>query len=597
MEWIADPSIWAGLVTLIVIELVLGIDNLVFIAILAEKLPPGQRDRARITGLILAMIMRLLLLASISWLVTLTKPLFSIQALSFSARDLIMLFGGFFLLFKATMELNERLEGKDSANPTQRKGAKFWAVVAQIVVLDAIFSLDSVITAVGMVDHLAKIRPRLGGKMGVISKIFANPVIPQIDDYYEPFTFDYQHLHTAPESKHQPTARPRSLIDGKRMDKVIWGPNWEELLGGEFEKRARDRNFDNIQKEMYGQFENTFMMYLPRLCEHCLNPSCVATCPSGAIYKREEDGIVLIDQDKCRGWRLCISGCPYKKIYFNWKSGKSEKCIFCYPRIESGQPTVCSETCVGRIRYLGVLLYDADRIEEAASTEHETDLYERQCDVFLNPHDPAVIEEALKQGIPQNVIDAAQRSPVYKMAMDWKLALPLHPEYRTLPMVWYVPPLSPIQSYADAGGLPHNGNILPAVETLRIPVQYLANMLSAGDTGPVIRALKRMMAMRHYMRSQTVEGVTDTRAIDEVGLSVQQVEEMYRYLAIANYEDRFVIPTSHREMARDAFPERNGCGFTFGDGCHGSDTKFNLFNSSRIDAINITEVRDKAEGE
>ncbi|MEA7929947.1 hypothetical protein ONJ16_16330, partial [Salmonella enterica subsp. enterica serovar Montevideo] len=91
MEWIADPSIWAGLVTLIVIELVLGIDNLVFIAILAEKLPPGQRDRARITGLILAMIMRLLLLASISWLVTLTKPLFSVQTLSFSARDLIML--------------------------------------------------------------------------------------------------------------------------------------------------------------------------------------------------------------------------------------------------------------------------------------------------------------------------------------------------------------------------------------------------------------------------------------------------------------------------------------------------------------------------
>ncbi|EOB6159839.1 nitrate reductase subunit alpha [Escherichia coli] len=343
--------------------------------------------------------------------------------------------------------------------------------------------------------------------------------------------------------------------------------------------------------------ETTFMMYLPRLCEHCLNPSCVATCPSGAIYKREEDGIVLIDQDKCRGWRLCISGCPYKKIYFNWKSGKSEKCIFCYPRIESGQPTVCSETCVGRIRYLGVLLYDADRIEEAASTEREVDLYERQCEVFLDPHDPSVIEEALKQGIPQNVIDAAQRSPVYKMAMDWKLALPLHPEYRTLPMVWYVPPLSPIQSYADAGGLPKSEGVLPAIESLRIPVQYLANMLSAGDTGPVLRALKRMMAMRHYMRSQTVEGVTDTRAIDEVGLSIAQVEEMYRYLAIANYEDRFVIPTSHREMAGDAFAERNGCGFTFGDGCHGSDSKFNLFNSSRIDAINITEVRDKAEGE
>ncbi|EPY2512105.1 nitrate reductase subunit beta [Escherichia coli] len=393
-------------------------------------------------------------------------------------------------------------------------------------------------------DVNGKIRPRLGSKMGVITKIFANPVVPQIDDYYEPFTFDYEHLHSAPEGKHIPTARPRSLIDGKRMDKVIWGPNWEELLGGEFEKRARDRNFEAMQKEMYGQFENTFMMYLPRLCEHCLNPS-----------------------------------------------------FFCYPRIESGQPTVCSETCVGRIRYLGVLLYDADRIEEAASTEREVDLYERQCEVFLDPHDPSVIEEALKQGIPQNVIEAAQRSPVYKMAMDWKLALPLHPEYRTLPMVWYVPPLSPIQSYADAGGLPKSEGVLPAIESLRIPVQYLANMLSAGDTGPVLRALKRMMAMRHYMRSQTVEGVTDTRAIDEVGLSVAQVEEMYRYLAIANYEDRFVIPTSHWEMAGDAFAERNGCGFTFGDGCHGSDSKFNLFNSSRIDAINITEVRDKAEGE
>ncbi len=375
-------------------------------------------------------------------------------------------------------------------------------------------------------------------------------------------------------------------------DQEAWQGGWIRSITGKLTPRLGGKL--GVLSKI---FANTFMMYLPRLCEHCLNPSCAATCPSGAIYKREEDGIVLIDQDKCRGWRLCISGCPYKKIYFNWKSGKSEKCIFCYPRIESGQPTVCSETCVGRIRYLGVLLYDADRIEEAASTEHETDLYERQCDVFLDPHDPAIIEEAVKQGIPQNVIDAAQRSPVYKLAMDWKLALPLHPEYRTLPMVWYVPPLSPIQSYADAGGLPQTASILPAVESLRIPVQYLANMLSAGDTGPVLRALKRMMAMRHYKRSQTVEGVTDTRAIEEVGLSVEQVEEMYRYLAIANYEDRFVIPTSHREMARDAFPEKNGCGFTFGDGCHGSDTKFNLFNSSRIDAINITEVREHGEGD
>src|SRR5664279_5400604 len=107
--------------------------------------------------------------------------------------------------------------------------------------------------------------------------------------------------------------------------------------------------------------------YLPRICEHCLNPSCAASCPSGAIYKRSEDGIVLVDQDRCRGWRKCVTGCPYKKVYFNHRTGKAEKCTFCYPRIEVGLPTVCSETCVGRLRYIGLVLYDADKVLAAAS--------------------------------------------------------------------------------------------------------------------------------------------------------------------------------------------------------------------------------------
>ncbi|MGF6668615.1 TerC family protein [Pseudomonas monsensis] len=155
MEWLADPTAWLGLLTLIVLELVLGIDNLVFIAILADKLPPHQRDRARIIGLSLALIMRLGLLASISWLVTLTQPLFEVFGKSFSGRDLIMLFGGVFLLFKATMELHERLEGHVGERSTNTAYALFWPIVAQIVVLDAVFSLDAVITAVGMVDELA----------------------------------------------------------------------------------------------------------------------------------------------------------------------------------------------------------------------------------------------------------------------------------------------------------------------------------------------------------------------------------------------------------------------------------------------------------
>ena len=279
-----------------------------------------------------------------------------------------------------------------------------------------------------------KLQPKMGPKWRILAKIFANPDLPEIDDYYEPFDFDYAHLQNAPEMQAFPTARPRSKISGQRMEKVEWGPNWEEILGGEFSKRSKDVNFENVQKEIYGQFENTFMMYLPRLCEHCLNPACVAACPSGAIYKREEDGIVLIDQDKCRGWRMCVSACPYKKIYYNWSSGKSEKCTFCYPRIESGQPTVCSETCVGRIRYLGVILYDADRIEEAASVD-EKDLYEKQLEIFLNPNDPKVIAQARADGVPEAWLDAARRSPIYKMAIDWRVAFPLHPEYRTLPMI------------------------------------------------------------------------------------------------------------------------------------------------------------------
>ena len=147
------------------------------------------------------------------------------------------------------------------------------------------------------------------------------------------------------------------------------------------------------------EYEQAFMFYLPRICEHCLNPSCVASCPSGAMYKREEDGIVLVDQDKCRGWRFCVSGCPYKKVYFNHKSGKAEKCTLCYPRIEAGQPTVCSETCVGRIRYLGLLLYDADRVEAAASVADEHDLLDAQRGLFLDPADPEVRERALADGI------------------------------------------------------------------------------------------------------------------------------------------------------------------------------------------------------
>jgi len=436
-----------------------------------------------------------------------------------------------------------------------------------------------------------KLELKAGGKLKKIVQIFANPNMPQIDDYYEPFTYDYARLQNAPLSEAAPTARPVSQITGEKMEKITWGPNWEDDLAGEFEKRSKDANFSNMEKEMYKQFENTFHLYLPRICNHCINPACVASCPSGALYKREEDGIVLADQDRCRGWRMCISGCPYKKVFFNWESSKAEKCIGCYPRVESGLPTVCSESCVGRIRYNGIILYDADRILDAASTDNEQDIYKAHLDLFVDPHDPKIIAQALADGIPQSWIDAAQKSPIYKMAVEWKIAFPLHPEFRTLPMIWYVPPLSPVQSQIDQKKLPtESDGCIPKAEAMRLPVKYLANLLTAGKEEYIVSALNRLIAMRSYMRSIHVEGTPDTRALVNAGINEETAKNMYRYLAIANYEDRFVIPTSHQEIQIDdyhAFQGQNG--FSFGNDTSSGMSTLSLFPDRRKESMEPRE--------
>lgn len=421
----------------------------------------------------------------------------------------------------------------------------------------------------GWTLHKGKLQLKSGSKLSKIAlgKIFYNPDMPEMKDYYEPWTYNYEHLTNAGEKKHQPVARPKSAVTGETMD-LTWGPNWEDDLAGAHVTGPKDPNIEKIEEEIKFNFEQAFMMYLPRLCEHCLNPSCVASCPSGAMYKRDEDGIVLVDQEACRGWRYCMTGCPYKKVYFNWKTNKAEKCTFCFPRIEAGLPTVCSETCTGRIRYLGVLLYDADRVQEAASTPDEKDLYQAQCDLFLNPHDPAVIGQARKDGITEEWIEAAQNSPVYKLAIEYKLAFPLHPEYRTLPMVWYVPPLSPIMNYFEGrDSIANPDMIFPAIEEMRTPIQYLANLLTAGDAATVKEALQKLAMMRSYMRAQSSGAGFDEARLARVGLTAAQIKQMYRLLAIAKYEDRFVIPTSHKESHMDVYRSQGLEGF--GAACGG----------------------------
>ena len=208
-------------------------------------------------------------------------------------------------------------------------------------------------------------------------------------------------------------------------------------------------------------------------------------------------------------------------------------------------------------------------MREAASHPQPQGLYQSQLEVFLNPNDPAVCREAERKGISWHVMEAARRSPIRKLVVDWKLALPLHPEFRTLPMVWYVPPTSPLVSggVEDAKGL----------DRMRVPVRYLANLLAAGDEEPVRSALSRLLAMRRHMRDGQFQSTAsapfpslrahpDTSGVlADAGLTPEQAAEMYHLLAIARYEDRFVVPTSGRENRDDVWAMKGSEGLAQGE--------------------------------
>ncbi|GAA3700649.1 hypothetical protein GCM10022421_03780 [Oceanisphaera sediminis] len=209
---------------------------------------------------------------------------------------------------------------------------------------------------------------------------------PSQEDYGIPWEYNYEEaLMTGTDPWLRPNVKP------------TWGANWDEDEGE-------------------GDYPNSYYFYLPRLCNHCSNPGCLAACTRNAIYKRQEDGIVLVDQERCRGYRYCVNACPYKKVYFNEQISKSEKCIFCYPRIEKGLPTACAQQCVGRIRWIGYLDDEA--------------------------------------------------GPIHLLVNKYKVALPLHAEWGTQPNVFYVPPMSP----------PKYGPDGKALKESRIPLDYLESL-------------------------------------------------------------------------------------------------------------------------
>ena len=404
--------------------------------------------------------------------------------------------------------------------------------------------------------HSGQLRLRATGKVRGLTNIFLNPHLPTIDDYYEPWTYRYQDLFTAPAGDDQPTARPVSALTGKPFD-IEAGPNWDDDLGGSPIYAANDPNLAALSEEERNQvfqLQRLVFFYLPRICNHCLNPACVAACPSGALHKRGEDGIVLVNQDQCRGWRFCVSACPYKKVYYNWSTGKAEKCIYCYPRQETGYAPACFHSCVGRIRYVGALLYDAEALVAAAAAS-EPDLVSAYRSIILDPFSPEVIKGAKDNDIPARWLAAAQASPVYKLVKQWELALPLHIEFRTLPTLFYVPPLLPALAEWDERGcrIKAGGalNTLNTIEQMRMPLAYLAGLFAAGNQEIVARALDKLLAVRAYKRAQTVGDIENAEAerhLAKAGCSPAEAEAIYELTAIATFSQRHAVPPIQREL-------------------------------------------------
>jgi nitrate reductase beta subunit len=188
--------------------------------------------------------------------------------------------------------------------------------------------------------------------------------------------------------------------------------------------------------------------------------------------------------------------------------------------------------------------------------------------VFLDPNDPDVIRAAEQAGIPRDWVDAAQRSPIWALISRFEVALPLHPEYRTMPMVWYIPPLSPVvdvvkETAADAED---TRTLFAAIEKLRIPVEYLAELFSAGDPLPVQAVLRKLAAMRSYMRDINLGREPDASIPAAVGMAEESMYDMYRLLAIAKYDERYVIPSGHSEQAHNLEELATECSLDYEDG-------------------------------
>jgi nitrate reductase / nitrite oxidoreductase, beta subunit len=300
-----------------------------------------------------------------------------------------------------------------------------------------------------------KLELRLHSRTSALARLYYNPDLPSLEDYYEPFTFRYNDLFDCAGRDDQPTAIPVSMVTGEPLH-IESGPNWDDDLGGSNAVCAATiptaRTCPMKCKAALDEVERVVFNYMPRICNHCLNPACVAACPSGAIYKRAEDGIVLVNENQCRAWRMCVAACPYKKVLLQLEHGQVREMHPVLPAHGDGPGP--------RLR---AFLCGPHPLHGRAAVRRRPHPRRRQCpdeelvdsflDTILDPFDPKVIAAAKANDIDDGWIKAAQESPVYKFAKVWKIALPLHLEYRTMAMMFYIPPLSPVMSSMQDGSV------------------------------------------------------------------------------------------------------------------------------------------------
>ena len=397
-------------------------------------------------------------------------------------------------------------------------------------------------------------------------RMFANPVLPELEDYYEPWTYDYETLIDAPLGDDFPVARPKSLITGKDT-KITWWANWDDDLGGAPEHGHLDPIVEQVRHEAEDrikfEFEQTFMFYLPRICEHCLNPACMASCPSGAIYKRVEDGIVLVDQDRAAAGGV-RDRLPVQEDLLQPQDRQGREVHVLLPA-GGGRP---ADGLLGDLRRPAALpravpvrRRPGDRPPRPPRTSRTST---RRSSTAARPDRPrGASPAAARQGIPEDWMDAARRSPVYALAKVYRVALPLHPEYRTMPMVWYVPPLSPVRRRCCA----------TRATTARTPATCSAPSTRCGSrwstwpscsppaTPTPSRGAGTLAAMRSYMRERHPRRRPADEAIADGGRDDRR-RDLRDVPAAGDRQVRGAL--RHPEGARGAGPRARGDGLLAG---------------------------------